>query len=163
MCEHAAQEDAAQEDAPQKDALRDPVWIRHSDFYPSEGELPGRPGPRPGAQEVRRQHWGPVRRAPSDLLALVLKGYRKIVSPLYGQVCSFYPSCSAYGLESVTVHGVIKGSVLTAWRILRCNPFTGGGVDPVPPGRRIWPQGAVPTIIETNHPPIPGDTEQNVP
>ncbi len=86
-----------------------------------------------------------------------------MVSPLYGQVCSFYPSCSAYGLEAVTVHGAVKGSALTAWRILRCNPFTGGGVDPVPRARRIWPQGAVPTIIETNHPPIPGDTGQNVP
>ncbi|WP_218221485.1 membrane protein insertion efficiency factor YidD [Nesterenkonia sp. Act20] len=94
------------------------------------------------------------------LLALLIKGYRKVISPLYGQVCSFYPSCSAYGLEAVTAHGVIRGVPLTGWRVLRCNPFTGGGVDPVPASSRIWPQGAVPTIIETNHPPIPrGDDD----
>lgn len=139
------------------------VWIRHADFYVSAGQTPGRPGAQPDEGEIRRQHWGALRGAPSRLLALLLKGYRRVVSPLYGQVCSFYPSCSAYGLEAVTVHGAVKGSALTAWRILRCNPFTGGGVDPVPRARRIWPQGAVPTIIETNHPPIPGDTGQNVP
>ncbi len=139
------------------------AWIRHADFYVGPGETPGVPGPAPGEQELRRQHWGRIRRAPSGLLALLLKAYRRVVSPLYGQVCSFYPSCSAYGLEAVTVHGALKGSALTGWRILRCNPLTGGGVDPVPQARRIWPQGAVPTIIETNHPPIPGDTGQNVP
>ena len=139
------------------------MWVRHRDFYVDSGEDPGVPGAAPDERDLRRQHWGRVRRAPSAVMALVLRGYRKVISPLYGQVCSFYPSCSAYGLEAVTVHGVLKGSALTAWRILRCNPFSGGGVDPVPQGERIWPQGAVPTIIETNHPPIPGDTGQNAP
>ena len=60
--------------------------------------------------------------------------WRKIISPLYGDVCRFYPSCSAYGLGSIQQHGLVKGYVLTTWRILRCNPFSKGGVDEVSPG-----------------------------
>jgi putative membrane protein insertion efficiency factor len=60
--------------------------------------------------------------------------WRKIISPLYGDVCRFYPSCSSYGLGSIQQQGFIKGSVFTAWRILRCNPFAKGGVDEVSPG-----------------------------
>jgi putative membrane protein insertion efficiency factor len=60
--------------------------------------------------------------------------WRKIISPLYGDVCRFYPSCSAYGLGSIQQQGFVKGSVLTLWRILRCNPFAKGGVDEVRPG-----------------------------
>lgn len=71
---------------------------------------------------------------PRNLGVLFLKGYRKFISPLYGDVCRYYPTCSAYGLGQVQQRGVIAGSVLTAWRILRCNPFTKGGVDEVKPG-----------------------------
>lgn len=158
------------------------MWVRHSDFYtaqyqvdaslmgpskrapvadgvaapatPASGSPLPAPEPEPTEQQVRSQHWGPVRSAPSRLLALLLKGYRRLISPLYGQVCSFYPSCSAYGLEAVTVHGVLKGVPMTLWRILRCNPFSGGGVDHVRCAPRIWPETQVPSIIETNHPPM---------
>lgn len=135
------------------------VWIRHRDYYVEKGDQPGLPGPAPRADELRRQRWGWIRSAPSSILATMLRCYRRLISPLYGQVCGFYPSCSAYGLEAVTVHGAARGGALTAWRVLRCNPFTGGGVDPVPVAARIWPQGAVPRIIETNHPPIPPDDD----
>ena len=60
--------------------------------------------------------------------------WRKFVSPLYGDVCRFYPTCSAYGLGSIQQHGLVKGSILTAGRILRCNPFARGGVDEVKDG-----------------------------
>ena len=60
--------------------------------------------------------------------------WRKIISPLYGDVCRFYPSCSAYGLGSIQQQGFVKGSVLTFWRILRCNPFAKGGIDEVKTG-----------------------------
>jgi putative membrane protein insertion efficiency factor len=60
--------------------------------------------------------------------------WRIIISPLYGDVCRFYPSCSAYGLGSIQQQGFVKGSVLTVWRILRCNPFAKGGIDEVKPG-----------------------------
>ena len=51
---------------------------------------------------------------------------------MYGQRCKYFPSCSEYGLQAVSVHGSIKGSLLTIWRIIRCNPFSKGGYDPVP-------------------------------
>ena len=48
------------------------------------------------------------------------------------QKCPYWPTCSQYGLEAIEKYGAIKGSILTAWRILRCNPFSKGGYDPVP-------------------------------
>ncbi len=66
------------------------------------------------------------------LLIGFIKAWRAIVSPWYGNICKYYPSCSAYGLEAVQTHGAIKGSGLTIWRILRCNPWSMGGYDPVP-------------------------------
>lgn len=136
------------------DHLQGADWVRHSDFYVPPGMTPGVPQSQPDAEEVRRRHWGWVRQAPSYLVVLFIKVWRKLISPLYGQVCSFYPSCSAYGLEAVTTHGLLRGSALTGWRILRCNPFTGGGVDHVPATQRLWPRGRVPEIIELNHPPM---------
>jgi putative membrane protein insertion efficiency factor len=65
----------------------------------------------------------------------LLKAYRAVISPLYGQVCRYYPSCSAYALEAVTRHGAVKGSVLTVRRLARCHPWAAGGLDPVPPVR----------------------------
>ncbi|MEE1621500.1 membrane protein insertion efficiency factor YidD [Zafaria sp. Z1313] len=96
---------------------------------------------------------------PRSLLILLLKAYRRIVSPLYGDVCRYFPSCSAYALEAVTVHGAVKGAGLAAYRVLRCNPWSHGGIDHVPPGRRIWPEGGTPKIMVLNHPPIPADDE----
>ncbi|HBX81179.1 MAG: membrane protein insertion efficiency factor YidD [Propionibacteriaceae bacterium] len=74
------------------------------------------------------------------LLVGLLKVYRAVISPLYGQVCKYYPSCSAYALEAVTVHGAIKGSWLAARRLGRCNPWSDGGYDPVPdtPAAAEW-------------------------
>ncbi|GAA1823674.1 membrane protein insertion efficiency factor YidD [Nesterenkonia flava] len=136
-----------------------PHWVRHADFYVGPGEIPGQPGPEPQAQEIHRHAWGPLKQAPSYPLVLFIRLWRWLISPLYGQVCSFYPSCSAYGLEAVTVHGLAKGSAFTAWRILRCNPWTGGGVDHVPPSGRMWPEDRVPAIVRTNHPPMDDDAQ----
>lgn len=47
-------------------------------------------------------------------------------------VCKYYPTCSSYAIEALEVHGAVKGSLLAIWRILRCNPFSKGGYDPVP-------------------------------
>ncbi len=72
------------------------------------------------------------------LLIGFIKAWRAIVSPWYGNICKYYPSCSAYGLEAVQTHGAIKGSGLTIWRILRCNPWSKGGYDPVPGTRSAY-------------------------
>lgn len=66
------------------------------------------------------------------LLIGLLKLYRLFISPLYGQVCKYYPSCSAYSLEAVQKHGALRGSVLTVKRLGRCHPWAAGGYDPVP-------------------------------
>jgi uncharacterized protein len=62
----------------------------------------------------------------------LLKAWRLLISPLYGNVCRYYPSCSAYALRAVSVHGAVKGSWLTIRRLLRCHPWAPGGYDPVP-------------------------------
>jgi putative membrane protein insertion efficiency factor len=67
------------------------------------------------------------------LLIGFLKLYRRFVSPMYGQVCRFYPTCSAYALEAVQLHGAVRGSWLAARRLARCHPWNPGGFDPVPP------------------------------
>ncbi|UNK20368.1 membrane protein insertion efficiency factor YidD [Paenibacillus sp. N3/727] len=59
--------------------------------------------------------------------------YRKCISPLKPATCRFYPTCSAYALEALEVHGALKGSWLAAKRIARCHPFNLGGIDLVPP------------------------------
>ena len=66
------------------------------------------------------------------LLIGVLKLYRLVISPLYGNVCRYYPSCSAYALRAVEVHGAAKGTWLAARRLLSCHPWALGGYDPVP-------------------------------
>jgi len=73
---------------------------------------------------------------PRNLCVLVLRGYRAVISPLYGDVCRYYPSCSGYALGAIQQHGVIKGVALGAWRIARCHPWAKGGIDDVP-ARRV--------------------------
>ena len=77
------------------------------------------------------------------LLSLVLiapiRLYQMTISPLLGDVCRYYPSCSKYAVESLKVHGPFKGLILTAYRLLRCTPFTKGGIDPSPERGRWRP------------------------
>ena len=73
---------------------------------------------------------------PRNVAIAILIVYRKLISPLYGQVCRYHPSCSTYTLQAIQYHGVIKGAGLGAWRILRCNPWSQGGIDDPPPGPR---------------------------
>ena len=77
--------------------------------------------------------------APKWLLLTLVRGYRLLLSPWVGNVCRYYPSCSGYGLESMKVHGALKGTILTGWRLARCNPWNDGGIDPVPPAGRWIP------------------------
>jgi hypothetical protein len=65
----------------------------------------------------------------------LLHGYQRWISPMLPPRCRFYPTCSAYAVEALAVHGLLRGTALAAWRLLRCAPWHPGGVDPVPPGR----------------------------
>ncbi|HUM83847.1 MAG TPA: membrane protein insertion efficiency factor YidD [Lachnospiraceae bacterium] len=61
-----------------------------------------------------------------------IRYYQKYISPYKGTKCPYIPSCSQYGLEAIEKFGPLKGGLLALWRILRCNPFSHGGYDPVP-------------------------------
>lgn len=66
----------------------------------------------------------------------LIRLYRRFLSPLKGHAtCRFVPTCSEYALEAYRTRGFFVGTALTAWRLLRCNPFCKGGYDPVPPRR----------------------------
>lgn len=66
------------------------------------------------------------------ILLRLVKFYKKRISPLKAPCCKYYPTCSAYALEAIEKHGALKGTILSVWRILRCNPWSMGGVDNVP-------------------------------
>ena len=65
------------------------------------------------------------------LMIAGIRGYRKYVAPMKSVRCPYIPTCSAYG-EAIEKYGVIKGGAMAAYRILRCNPLSSGGFDPVP-------------------------------
>ena len=82
---------------------------------------------------VRRFLRASVSRSPlAWLLIGFVRLWRAVISPLYGDVCKFYPTCSSYGLAALETHGAIKGSWLTLRRLVRCHPWSLGGYDPVP-------------------------------
>jgi len=60
-----------------------------------------------------------------------LRGYKKYLSPFLPKSCRFYPTCSEYAMEAIDKYGILKGSIKSMYRILRCNPFNKGGFDPV--------------------------------
>ena len=67
-----------------------------------------------------------------NILIAMIRFYQKFLSPLKHTRCPYTPTCSQYGLEAIQKYGAFKGSILACWRILRCNPFSKGGYDPVP-------------------------------
>jgi len=68
--------------------------------------------------------------------------YRRLISPAFGQRCKYHPTCSAYALQAIRSYGILRGSVLAAWRLLRCNPWSHGGFDPVEQQRLFRPRTA---------------------
>ena len=67
-----------------------------------------------------------------NILAGVFHAYKRLVSPFMPPACRFHPTCSEYAAQAVEVHGALKGGALAADRLLRCNPWSAGGFDPVP-------------------------------
>jgi putative membrane protein insertion efficiency factor len=85
------------------------------------------------------------------LFVWLLRGYQLLVSPMLGQNCRFYPSCSHYAIEALEVHGAARGGWLALRRVCRCHPWNAGGVDPVPPKDRANPAHSSPTACGCKH------------
>jgi len=86
-----------------------------------------------------------LRTVPQRILVTLVRGYRFFLSPWLGSRCRFEPTCSAYALEALQVHGAAGGSYLATRRLLRCHPWCAGGHDPVPsgsPGLFHWRRNA---------------------
>ncbi len=95
------------------------------------------------SNEGDQQNKGPEKSGttPGQLLNIVpillIKFYQSFISPLLGPSCKYHPTCSRYALEAFRQHNFFYASWLTVWRVLRCNPFSKGGYDPVPPKTMI--------------------------
>jgi uncharacterized protein len=76
------------------------------------------------------------------LFVLPIRLYRRAISPAMPQRCRYHPSCSAYALQAIRSYGILRGLVLAGWRLLRCNPWSHGGVDPVEHQRLFQPRTA---------------------
>ncbi len=67
----------------------------------------------------------------SSLVVAPIRAYQRLFSPVLGERCKYYPSCSRYAVQAIENYGILRGLVLAGWRLLRCNPWSHGGVDPV--------------------------------
>jgi putative membrane protein insertion efficiency factor len=74
------------------------------------------------------------------VVTLPIRAYQLLISPLFGDRCRYYPSCSEYAAQAITRFGILRGLVLTGWRLLRCNPWSAGGFDPVEDQRLFRPR-----------------------
>jgi uncharacterized protein len=74
------------------------------------------------------------------IAVLPIRAYQLAISPMFGERCRYYPSCSEYAVQAVRSFGILRGLVLAAWRLLRCNPWSKGGVDPVDDQRLFRPR-----------------------
>lgn len=81
-----------------------------------------------GGQEGGEEGAGAANKVGAAMISFI-KAYKKELSPLIPPACRFLPTCSVYGVEAIEKFGPTKGAVLTAWRLMRCNPFAGYGVD----------------------------------
>ena len=79
------------------------------------------------------------------LAVLPIRVYQRLLSPLVGQRCKYYPSCSEYAAQAIQRYGILRGLVLAGWRLLRCNPWSRGGFDPVEEQRVFKPRAAAPS------------------
>jgi uncharacterized protein len=78
-----------------------------------------------------------------SIAVLPIRLYQVLISPALGQRCKYYPSCSEYAVQAIERFGILRGLVLAGWRLLRCNPWSHGGVDPVEDQRLFKPQAPV--------------------
>ncbi len=84
---------------------------------------------------------GALRELPRRVLLFLIAFYRAAISPLTPPACRFEPTCSVYAEEAIRRHGALRGGLLGLYRILRCNPFSRGGFEPVPPAKGALEKG----------------------
>lgn len=75
-----------------------------------------------------------------SLVILPIRFYQRLISPMLGAHCKYYPSCSEYAAQAIRDYGILRGLVLAGWRLLRCNPWSHGGFDPVEHQRLFNPR-----------------------
>ncbi|MEJ2869959.1 membrane protein insertion efficiency factor YidD [Actinomycetospora sp. OC33-EN08] len=109
---------------------------RDEAVFHSEGDDVSEAGVRESPEPPHARRPGPAARVVIALLGV----YRRWISPMFPPHCRFHPTCSAYAVEAVRVHGVLLGSDLAVVRLLKCAPWHPGGLDPVPPRRRRRPE-----------------------
>ena len=76
-----------------------------------------------------------------EIVIAPIRLYQRVISPLLPRRCKYHPTCSAYAVDAVREFGILRGLVLAGWRLLRCNPWSHGGYDPVEAQRLFAPQG----------------------
>ena len=81
-----------------------------------------------------------------SIVVAPIRGYQRLVSPALGQRCKYYPSCSQYAVQAVENYGILRGFVLAVWRLVRCNPWSHGGVDPVEDQRLFKPRAPTASV-----------------
>jgi putative membrane protein insertion efficiency factor len=79
------------------------------------------------------------------IAVLPIRAYQLLISPMLGERCKYYPSCSEYAAQAIQRYGILRGLVLAGWRLLRCNPWSHGGFDPVEEQRLFKTGAAAPT------------------
>jgi uncharacterized protein len=84
-------------------------------------------------------------RAVRWVFVLPIRAYQRLLSPMFGERCRYYPSCSEYAAQAIGRFGILRGLVLAGWRLLRCNPWSDGGFDPVDDQRLFKPRAPAPS------------------
>lgn len=79
-----------------------------------------------------------------SIAILPIRLYQRVLSPVAGSRCKYYPSCSEYAAQAIAKFGILRGLVLAGWRLLRCNPWSHGGLDPVESQRLFGPRSPAP-------------------
>jgi putative membrane protein insertion efficiency factor len=87
-----------------------------------------------------------VRSAPRRVAVAPIRAYQLLISPMLGDSCGFYPSCSEYAVQAIQQYGILRGLVLAGWRLLRCNPWNHGGVDLVEDQRLFKRRDPAPSV-----------------
>jgi putative membrane protein insertion efficiency factor len=86
-----------------------------------------------------------MRNAARTGLMIPIRLYQRLISPTLGDRCKYYPSCSEYAAQAIRRFGILRGLILAGWRLLRCNPWSHGGFDPVEDQRLFRPREPAPS------------------